>query len=197
MSRSFSPAAERNQRPIFDAIDSLLPPQARVIEIGAGTGQHAEGFTRRRSDLHWLATDRPDRIQELEAVAASTGSPPRFGVARLAIGQDPWPDESFDIVYTANTLHIMPWPCSAQLIAGAAEALSNKGLLICYGPFKEGDRHNADSNRSFDESLRRRDPAMGLRDLIELRALGQAASLPVVGEIDLPANNRLIIFKKS
>jgi SAM-dependent methyltransferase len=197
MTRSFSPAADRNKGPLLDAMNPLLSPRARVLEIGAGTGQHADYFTQRRSDLDWLATDQEDRVPELDALAAATGSPPRFRVRALTIGKDDWPPGPFDVVYSANTLHIMPWPCSVKLIDGAAVQLKAGGLLICYGPFKDRGRHNADSNRAFDESLRSRDPHMGLRDLVELRALGRSTGLPIIAELDLPANNRLIVFRKS
>lgn len=196
MTRPFSPAADRNKHPILRVLGTLLTERARVLEIGAGTGQHAEFFTHKRPDLEWLATDVGSRLADLEEVAEATGSPPRFRVQSLELGQDDWPGGPFDAVFTANTLHIMPWPNTARLIEGASRALSSDGLLLCYGPFKDQGRHNADSNFEFDQSLRARDPEMGIRDLVELRRLGEQFALPVRSEISLPANNRLIVFKK-
>jgi len=196
MSRPFSPAAERNKEPIFKVLNPLLPLHARVLEVGAGTGQHAHYLTEQRPDINWLATDVCSRVGELDAVARSTGIPPRFQVEALDIGRDELPKGPFDAVFTANTLHIMPWPNTARLMEGAGGRLTLGGILICYGPFKERGRHNSDSNIEFDKRLRARDPTMGIRDLIELRRMGAQFSLPAIAEISLPANNRLIVFKK-
>lgn len=196
MSRHSSPAAERNKLPILRVLNPLLSPKARVLEVGAGTGQHAEFFTEQRPDLAWLATDVESRLGDLDAALRSTGTPPRFRVQALDIGVDDWPKGPFDAVYSANTLHIMPWPHSARLVAGAARHLVAGGLLLCYGPFKDRGRHNSDSNIAFDRTLRERDPQMGIRDLVELRRLGKQSAMPVSAEITLPANNRLIVFRK-
>jgi SAM-dependent methyltransferase len=196
MTQSFSPAADRNKYPIYRVLTALLPPRARVLEVGSGTGQHAAFFTRQRPDLEWWATDQDHRVDDLKAVARSSGMPPPFRVQALDVGRNQWPEARFDMLYSANTLHIMPWSHTACLIEGAVRVLVPGGLLACYGPFKEHGRHNADSNARFDRDLRARDPEMGIRDLADIRQLGERSALPVRAEISLPANNRLIVFEK-
>lgn len=55
----FAPAAERNAAPILEALRGRLPAGGRVLEIGAGTGQHAVAFTAALPGLRWLPTDPP------------------------------------------------------------------------------------------------------------------------------------------
>ena len=49
--------------------------------------------------------------------------------------------------------------------------LTPGGRLILYGPYLEADVETAPGNLSFDESLKSRDPAWGLRDLAAVTAL--------------------------
>jgi len=194
MDLPFSPACERNKGPIASVLAQLLPPQARVLEIGAGTGQHAVHFTALMPGLDWVATDRPEHIDGLLARFRSE-APDRLAPPRpLDVAHGPWPDGPFDAVYTANTLHIMPFSLAPALFAGARSVLASNGRLICYGPFKDDGVHTADSNRQFDLSLRSRDPAMGIRDTRDLDRLARLAGLTREADFALPANNRILVF---
>ncbi|OAB54840.1 hypothetical protein AY599_07645 [Leptolyngbya valderiana BDU 20041] len=193
MSLPFSPACERNRGPIGAVIDPLLPSGARVLEIGSGTGQHAEYFLSKRPDLRWLATDVPDRIDGLHR---RLGAVAGIEIQGLTVGQDRWPDGPFDAVFSANTLHILPASLTDAMLSGASGALKPGGPCLIYGPFIEGGRHTADSNLAFDRSLRSRDPAMGIRDWLEVRALAEEMSLEFRAIISMPANNRLLVFRR-
>jgi SAM-dependent methyltransferase len=193
MSLPFSPACERNRLPIATVIDSLLPPQASVLEIGAGTGQHAEYFLSRRPDLRWLATDVADRLEGLRDRLKSVSG---VRIQLLEIGRDHWPAGPFDAVFSANTLHILPASLIGALLSGVSQALRPGGCCLIYGPFKEGGRHTADSNLRFDQSLRARDPAMGIRDLSEVRTLAAEVCLELRAIIGMPSNNRILVFRR-
>ena len=190
----FSEACERNKRPIGQALARLLSADARVLEIGAGTGQHAVWFTRSMPGLDWLVTDVPDNLPGLSARIEREGQgrlePPRA----LDLSADSWPEGPFDAVYTANTLHIMPFELTAVLFDGARQCLRPGGRLICYGPFHYAGRHTAESNAAFDRSLRERDPAMGIRDAEEVRRMAAERGLVPEADLALPANNRLLVF---
>ncbi len=59
-------------------------------------------------------------------------------------------------------------------MALAARALPDPGgLLVLYGPYREADVPLAPSNAAFDDSLKARDPAWGLRELDEVVALAK------------------------
>jgi hypothetical protein len=54
----------------------------------------------------------------------------------------------------------------------------------------------APSNLAFDESLKARDPAWGLRDLTEVAAEAAAHGLKLTERIAMPANNLIVVFEK-
>jgi len=196
----FSPACERNQAPIAAELARLLPRPGegccRVLEIGSGTGQHAVYFQQNLPWLHWQASDVPGNLPDLKARFALEGQGNLASPLPLQLGHDDWPDARFDAVFTANTLHIMPFELAPKLFSGAASVLGAGGLLLVYGPFSEAGQHSADSNRAFDLSLRARDPRMGIRDLQSLRSMAQSAGFEQVDTIAMPANNQLLHFKK-
>ena len=197
MNLPFSEACERNKQPIGDVLQHRLPDSARVLEIGAGTGQHAVYFGRIRPDLIWQASDVasnvPDLSRRFEHEAPDRLAPP---ITLDVADQAQWPAGPFDAVYTANTLHIMPWELTPLLLAGAARCLRPGGQLILYGPFHDAGRHTSASNQAFDRSLRQRDPVMGIRDAVEVAALAARHEFEQQADLALPANNRILIFAR-
>ena len=47
----------------------------------------------------------------------------------------------FDMVFSANMIHISRYECTEGLIAGAASVLCPGGRLVLYGPFRIGERY--------------------------------------------------------
>ncbi len=107
-----------------------------------------------------------------------------------------WPRGSFVAVYSANTAHIMAWSAVARMFEGVARALAPDGCFFLYGPFHDGGRHTSRSNEDFDRELRAADPTMGLRDALRVRYLAADVGLLAEGDLALPANNRILIFRK-
>jgi hypothetical protein len=98
-------------------------------------------------------------------------------------------------VYSANTCHIMSWPQVERMFAGIAKLAP--AVLALYGPFNYNGRHTSDSNARFDAMLRGRDPASGLRDFEAINALAESAGLALQEDNAMPANNRLLVFRKA
>jgi len=193
--RPYSPAAERNREPILKVLRAWLPRSGRMLEIGAGTGQHVRFFAPVFPLWQWQPTDHPDELVTLQAGLSGHGlaniEPP---MALDVTG--PWPEQYFDAVYSANTAHIMHFPAVEAMFAGVGRHLHAGGLFVLYGPFMRDGRHNAPSNADFDASLRGRDSGMGIRDLNDLDRLAARCGLERIAELRMPAHNHILIFHK-
>ena len=191
----FSPAAERNRGPILQALASLLPAAAHVLEVASGTGQHAAFFAASQSGWQWQPTEA--EAAALPSIAARCAGVPGVAVPRvLNVLAQPWPFQaaSFDAVYVANLLHISPWPATAALVAGAAAVLKRHGRLVVYGPFVDDGQPLAPSNTAFDADLRQRNALWGLRRLHDVQQQALQAGLRLEQTQQMPANNLLLVF---
>ncbi len=193
----FSEACERNRFAIGQALKRTLSEAASVLEIGSGTGQHAVYFSQRFPDLRWQCSDLSEHVGGLEARIDQHGAGRLPDAVELDVIGSNWPAGPFEAVFTANTLHIMPWDHTPVLLNRVAECLVSGGRLIVYGPFHDGGVHTATSNAAFDRSLRQRDPSMGVRDAAEIAMLAAERGLQPEADLALPANNRMLVFRKS
>ena len=192
----FAPACERNKVPILNRLVGLLPDQGRVLEIGSGTGQHAVFFARRFPSLTWQTSERESELAALSARVEREGPDDMPPPIALDVSQGPWPHDSFDAVFTANTAHIMPWPSVCAMISGVGRSLVRGGCFCLYGPFKQDGEHTAPSNAVFDRGLRERDPLMGVRDRVEVDAVALREGLRPNQRLLMPANNFLLVYRR-
>ena len=102
----------------------------------------------------------------------------------------------FDAIVSINMVHVAPWAATLGLFAGAGRLLRDGAILYLYGPFMHNGAHNAPSNAAFDESLKARNPSWGLRDVAEIEGVAEAAGLRLGETVDLPANNKLLVFRR-
>jgi len=96
-----------------------------------------------------------------------------------------------------NVIHISPIAVLEGILSGAAKTLKPGGLMIFYGPFKEKGAHTGEGNQSFDERLRAENPEWGIRDVGDVTTLAEQSDLTFEALEVMPANNRLLIFRKS
>jgi SAM-dependent methyltransferase len=191
----YSEACERNRGPVLEVLREAFADRRRVVEIGAGTGQHAVHFARHLPQLAWQPTDRAEYLAGLGARIAAEGSPNLATPLELDVLRDPWPAVTGDAVFSANTLHIMSWQAVEALFAGLPRILESGGVVAIYGPFKYGGQCTTASNAVFDAMLRERDPLSGLRDFEQVNALGAAVGLELQADHAMPANNQLLVWR--
>lgn len=194
--RRFSPSVGRNRDAILGALRGVLPRQARVLEVGAGTGEHAAHFTAAEPGWTWLPTDRdPAALESIAAWVTHAGRPNLQAPVALDVA-GPWPDAPIDAVFTANTIHYSPWETTPGLMAGAGAALRAGGVLVLYGPFRFSGVLAPESNVQFEAWLKSQDPRFGVRDLVDLAALAAPHGLAHEATQPMPANNHILVFRK-
>lgn len=193
--KPFAPSCERNQGPILDVLQRHLGDTRRVLEVGSGTGQHAMHFAAAMPWLTWQTSDRADNLPGITAWLDDMALPNTPPTIELDV-DGPWPDATFDAVFTANSLHIMGWPQVEAFFAGVGEVLAKNGLLIVYGPFNYDGDFTSDSNRAFEQWLKDRDPASGIRDFEAVDALARGIGLVLIKDNAMPANNRCLVWRR-
>lgn len=191
------PAARRNREPILEVLRDVLPATGRVLEIGAGSGQHAVHVAAAFPGLAWLATDPEDaHVASIRAWAEDAGTPNVEAAALDATDADAWPAGPFDAVVAINVIHISPWQVAESLLTHAAGRLVPGGHLYLYGPFMVGGRHTAESNARFDASLKAQDPRWGVRNLDDVALAARERGLQLAKTVRMPANNLSVLFRR-
>lgn len=190
-----APATERNREPILTELRRWFADRQRVLEIGSGTGQHAVFFAAALPHLIWQCSDRADNLPGIRLWLAEAGLGNTPEPLTLDVTHSPWPNERYDAVFSANTLHIMSWDAVQALFAGLPARLHVGARVVIYGPFNRNGAATSDSNAAFDAKLRAEDPRMGLRDVEAVDALAQAAGLALIADIAMPANNALRVWQ--
>ena len=196
MSRQFSTACERNREPILAILRDAFADRRHVLEIGSGTGQHAVFFGAALPHLNWQTSDVPQNHPSIIAWQQEAGLANVLPPLALDVNED-WPQGPFDAVFSANTCHIMAWPEVQAMFAGIGRVLSMGGVVCIYGPFNYGGQFTSASNGEFDASLTAQAPHMGIRDFEAVNALAAAQGLALQADHAMPANNRLLVWRRA
>lgn len=193
--KPFAPHCERNQAPILEVLRPYFLDRRRVLEVGSGTGQHAVFFAPALPDTIWQTSDMDENLPGIRLWlqdAALPNLPPPLSLDVTGS----WPKGKFDAVFTANSLHIMPWSAVEKFFSGIDGVLEPQAMLAVYGPFNYRGAFTSDSNREFDGWLKQRSALSGIRDFEAVDALAKAIGLELVKDHAMPANNRLIIWRR-
>ena len=199
--RLFSPSAGRNRDVVRDELVKHAPVSGDVLEVGAGTGEHAVCFAAALPGVRWRPGD-PDEGARASIAAwaayeglANVATPHAIDVSAADWeGVEPG---SLAGMVSLNMIHISPFEAARGLLAGAGRYLMLGGILFLYGPFSRNGEHTAESNAAFDESLKSRDVRWGVRDLErDVVPLAVAAGLALEAVVEMPANNLSVVFRK-
>ncbi len=193
-----SPAVARNTGPILEVLTAHMPGRGRVLEIAAGSGEHAVAFAAALPGLDWTPSDPSPQARASIAAWAAAADLPNLRTPMALDVLDPatWPEEPLQAVVCINMIHISPWAATEGLMALAGSRLATGGLLVLYGPYREADIPLAPSNAAFDESLKARDPAWGLRDRDDVAAAAKAEGMALTRRVPMPANNIMLLFRR-
>ena len=196
MEKPCAPACERNREPILDVLRDHFGDRRAVLEIGSGTGQHAIFFAARLPHLLWQTSDRAENLPGIQAWLDEAGLPNTPPPLDLDVMRA-WPARRYDAVFSANTLHILPWAALERLFAGLPDVLASDARVAIYGPFNYGGCFTSASNAAFDLRLKEDAPHRGIRDFEEVNRLAGLAGLELVEDRAMPSNNRCLVWRRS
>lgn len=195
---------ERNIAPILAALTPILAhASGTALEIGSGTGQHILDFAKKFENLRWVPSDPNEEHRTSINAWRAHNKAPIHAALDLDAAQH-WAAQAdiqalapLEFILSLNVIHIAPVSVAHGIFAGAGKTLTSGGQLAFYGPFREGGVHTGDGNATFDRRLRDDNPEWGIRDVDALRALATEHGLAFVDLIEMPANNRILLFRKS
>jgi cyclopropane fatty-acyl-phospholipid synthase-like methyltransferase len=197
MTKPYAESCEQNQDPILQVLKAEFADRSRVLEIGSGTGQHAIYFGARLPHLTWQTSDMAANHAGIHAWLEEAGLDNVLPPIELDVRSEThWPEASYDAVFSANAVHIMGWDAVEALFEGLGRVMENGARLALYGPFNYGGQYTSESNARFDQWLKDRDAASGIRNFEDLDALARAQGLGLHRDHAMPANNRILVWIK-
>jgi len=194
--KPFSPSCEENKDVILQVIKPLLKNSKSVLEIASGTGQHAVYFAKNMPHLVWHTSDLLKSHDGINHWIFEAQLPNIVCPIPLHISEDPLPDSCFDAIYSANSFHIMNKQNVSDFFTKVPTALHSEGLVIVYGPFNYQNTFTSESNARFNDWLESNNPQSGIKDFEWCNALANEAGLTLVDDIQMPQNNRILVWQK-
>lgn len=192
--KPYSEACEQNKEPLLAVLRDVFTHPGLILEIGAGTGQHAVHFTRHLPHLTWQPTDLAENLPSIRLWSAEAELPNLRPPLELDVCRQPWPTPPAVGVFSANTAHIMAWPTVERLFHGIGQALEIGGAFCLYGPFNYGGHYTSAGNAEFDLWLRSWSPESGIRDFDDLDRLATHNGLRLLRDYPMPVNNRTLVW---
>mmetsp|Transcript_10809 Transcript_10809/g.18192 ORF Transcript_10809/g.18192 Transcript_10809/m.18192 type:complete len:236 (-) Transcript_10809:14-721(-) len=194
-------------KPLADSMRQGDDQALTVLEIASGTGEHTNLFANRIPNPIYQPTE-PQREMHESIIAWSSeitstskiNSPIALDVNEQNLGYllpEEFMRNQVDILININMVHISPWQCTDSLFRIAGECLRvEQGRMLTYGPYRVGGEM-VESNIAFDESLKRRNPEWGIRDLEAIVEIAKKYQIELVESVPMPSNNLCLIFRKS
>ncbi|XP_063227831.1 methyltransferase-like 26 [Bacillus rossius redtenbacheri] len=208
-------AAERNKEPILRVLKKhIAPPRetrdgpsALCLEISSGSGQHVVHFARHFPHVLWQPSEYDARqFGSIAAYVQESGLANVLPPIRVDVcddffrwgGDGRFKEDSVDFVVNINMMHISPFACTQGLFRNCGKILKPGGILFTYGPYSINGEITPASNVKFNAMLRRENPEWGLRDVQkDIIPLALKNNLSLVEVIDMPANNKVLVWKKN
>lgn len=135
MTLRHAPLAAALAPPLLDVLRRVLPPTARVLELGSGTGELAVYVAARLPGLTWQPSDLDPESRA--SIAGWTGRAALRNVLpplALDLYAPAWRLQPCDAVLAVNVLHEAGPDAAEALLAGASAALPAGGALVVIGP---------------------------------------------------------------
>jgi len=196
MNKPYAGSCEQNQQVILDVLKVLFTAPGDVLEIGSGTGQHAVFFSQHLPQLNWqpsdLEAEHVGMKMWLDEVEHNRIQTPLI----LDVDMPAWKVAKKDYIFTANTTHIISAQQTEKMFIHIGECLKLEGLFAQYGPFNYNGEYTSKSNKNFDVWLKQRNSLSCIKDFETIERLASENKLKLFKDIEMPENNRILVWKK-
>ena len=197
MQKPYSAASERNKEAILKVLkENIFQSDRRLLEIGSGTGQHAVYLAPFFPQLEWFPTDLSVNIPGMNLWFTEAKIPNINKPHKLDVSRDDFPKLKFDVVFTANTFHIMHWKDCKTFMKTLGNRLREGSRAIFYGPFKYNGEFTSESNAEFDLLLKTQDPLSGIRAFEDVNNNMLKNGFELVHDYEMPAYNRILVYNR-
>ncbi|EDV27383.1 uncharacterized protein TRIADDRAFT_63612 [Trichoplax adhaerens] len=198
-------ASERNKHHICDVLKQVLNSNDSysVAEVASGHGQHICFFAKEFRQSVWSPTEI--NAEYLNRLTENVNREQLSNVKPAVLLDASWEPSrwkeslsvnGYDLVININMVHISPFEATIGLFNGAASILKQNGYLLLYGPYAIHGVISPESNVKFHHWLKSKCTEWGLRDIFELETLAHKNNMVLEKTIDMPANNKILLFRK-
>ena len=194
--KPYAQSCDNNREPILEVLRDLFADRKQVLEIASGTGQHAVYFGRALPHLIWQTSELEQNHAGIQMWLDEAQLPNVRSPVCIDANDAHWPVASVDAIFNANTVHIISSPEVELLFEGVGRVLVAGGILCLYGPFNYDGKFTSESNARFDVWLKSRDPKSGVRDFETLNALAGKQNMVLLNDIEMPSNNRTLVWQR-
>jgi Protein of unknown function (DUF938) len=169
--KRFTPGWEHDRDALLAVLAKELRAPATVLEVGAGTGQHAAYFAANMPSIMWIPSEVDSNLVDsiaawrMEAALPNLRSP-----LTVDTRESDWGTTVVSAIVAIDFVTSAPWPATVGLFGGAAKTLFPGGDLLVSGTIAD-DKH---------------------ADLVKL---GTSRGFELTGERDVSGAGKLLIFR--
>lgn len=193
-------AADRNKDALVSVLKQIIPGDTKLkaLEVASGSGLHAATFSKNFPNVTWTPTE-VDKSQWPSLLAYQADHSNMMEPLELDISKEvvQFDADSVDILININMIHISNWAATQGLFRAAGKLLKKNGILITYGPYSKNGVLKPESNVNFNRYLQDQNPEWGIRDIADLSDEGAEHGLYLKEEYDMPANNKVLVFRRN
>jgi hypothetical protein len=134
--KRYAPSTEKNREEIAALLGRIVAAPGTVLEIGAGTGQHAAYFAAQMPSIVFVPSEKEPALVDSIAAWRAEAALPNLRPPRLIDATDEdWDAPDVTAVLAIDLVHAAPWAATVGLVNGAARILPSGGELFVHGPF--------------------------------------------------------------
>jgi hypothetical protein len=190
--------ADNTRVKLDEALTKALPAHGTVLDIASGDGERVIHLARTFPDVTWQPSERnPQTVATLVELREREGLPNLLRPVELDVMLQPWTLPPLEGIVCIDSTHTTPWDHVAATFGGGARLLQPGGLFFLHGAFKFHGKYAGKELQDLDQTLRARDPTLGLRDIRELTVAGTRTGLGLEHAIATPGGHALVFRRRA